>query len=164
MNKSMFEISKNTRLVYQLLASLAEGEEVKYAELSAIVGGDIQRGARHNLTSAREKAERDDGIVTECIPKVGIKRVARKDLASVGESAISRARNTARHGAMSVLRGVEKTPPTGEDLTRAMVLASVASTIAEMGGSKRIEAAVKAAGNKAKEMSFTDTLKLFEKK
>jgi len=73
-NKSIAEISADTRLLYQRLLKLRYDEVVTYDELSRILGRDVRKSSRSNLTSARKMAIQD-GIVTDAVRKVGIKRL-----------------------------------------------------------------------------------------
>lgn len=80
-SKTIPELSVDTRLLYQRILKLNPDETISYAELSAVIGRDVTGSARSNLFSARNKALRE-GINTEAVTKVGIKRLT--DTQTVG--------------------------------------------------------------------------------
>ena len=117
MGKSIPEMSVDTRLLYQRLAELQPGETITYEALSALVGHDVQR-RRQNLTSARNKALNEDGIVTEAVAKVGIKRLTDHDnVSGTGEALRSRVRR-ATGKAVRKLMAVDFAALTQEDKIR----------------------------------------------
>ena len=94
--KAIAEISIETSLLYQRLASMKQDELIPYKELSDIISADVQNGARHHLTSARRKALHEDDVVTDCVPNTGIKRLKDTDIVGVGVHGINRTRRLMR--------------------------------------------------------------------
>lgn len=76
-----FQLSEETTRLVHYLRSLEKGETVEYAELSKLVG--VQVDARHGkLTYARRILERDHSAVWICLrPKVGIRRLTDVEIA-----------------------------------------------------------------------------------
>ncbi len=163
MSKGTFTLSASTRLLSQRLMTLAEGETVEYAELSRIAGADVTGPNRHQLQSARRVAERERGVVTECVHRVGVRRVASSNLSSVGDCAISRTRRISRRAVKSMLSGIEATPPKGQALTATPARVSVLGAIAQAITTKRIETFEAAVAKEQKELPVQTTLEMFSK-
>lgn len=54
-------LSPDTRILADALREVSYGQEISYAELSALIGRDVTRAARGNLTGALRIVLRDDG-------------------------------------------------------------------------------------------------------
>jgi hypothetical protein len=102
-NTTSSELSVETRLIVQRLASLKIGEFIAYAELSEIIGRDIQYGARHVLESARRIVQRENKILLECVYNQGLKRL--DDIGIVGSTQCSvlKISNLSKRGVAKVL-------------------------------------------------------------
>lgn len=111
-NKTISEMSVETRLICQRLERLEIGEMVTYSELSKEIGRDIQRGGRHVLESARRIIQRGKQILLECVREVGLKRL--DDAGIIGSTNVSiiKVNNTARRGMSkaSCLKNIDALP------------------------------------------------------
>lgn len=74
--RSLSEISIETRALITALEKLAVDEIVSYAELSRLIGRDVQKTARHNLTAAVNRVLRDSQIVVSSVRNVGLRRIS----------------------------------------------------------------------------------------
>ena len=95
MNKSIPEMSIDTKLILHRLQKAEIGDVITYKELSEIIGRDIQAEARGCLLSAMRSClaiERVFGTVR----KVGIKRLTDRELAGIGEGIRSHISRVAR--------------------------------------------------------------------
>ncbi|MGE3932390.1 MAG: hypothetical protein AB7F67_04020 [Rhodospirillaceae bacterium] len=70
------QVSVDTNLVFQRLETAEVGEVVTYAELTVLIGRDVTTRARHNLTSAVRRAERERGMIFAPQRGVGVKRLS----------------------------------------------------------------------------------------
>ncbi|MFH1719068.1 MAG: hypothetical protein ABIF19_17070 [Planctomycetota bacterium] len=97
------ELSVDVKLLYQRIAAMEPGDTISYDDLSGIVYRDIRSPKGWALmASARRKALHDDGIVTECVTNVGVKRM--DDVAIIGATPayIKRVRRAARTSATKI--------------------------------------------------------------
>src|ERR1051326_1826416 len=96
-DKSIPELSVDTRLLCDRLRELKPGETISYEDLSGCIGRSVVERARGLLTSARHIVLRDDRIVTEAVAKVGIKRLTDEEIVnSIGGQARRHIGRTAR--------------------------------------------------------------------
>jgi len=86
MSKSHPEMSVDTRFLYQRLCKIQEGEEVSYAELSALIQRDVRTVAKGLLDSARGIAQRLDRIVFVAIAGKGLKRLSNEEIPIVSNT------------------------------------------------------------------------------
>ena len=93
-----FTASLETRLLYERLKTLKVGEVIAYRELNQIIGQDVQTGGRGALRSARHWAERDDRIVTDAIPNIGLKRLSDPENVAGSTTALTKIRRAAQRG------------------------------------------------------------------
>lgn len=101
-DKSIPEASVDTRLLRDRLLKLNHDETVSYAELSEVIGRDVQTVARSNLASARRMAERE-GVILDAVSRVGIKRLTSGAAAdSTGPRIRERIRRAASRGARRI--------------------------------------------------------------
>ena len=99
-----FELSQDTKFIYQRLQAAAPGETVTYSELADLVGRPCHPGASGYgaLFSARKIAERDDKIVFGAVRKIGLKRLTDEEIVGSGIAAVASIRRTAKRGAKRV--------------------------------------------------------------
>lgn len=92
-------ISADTRIIYKRLASAQVGDTISYAELSELVGRDVQTSGRNTLNSARRMAMREDRYVFGVKIGVGLVRLDDSSIVDSGASGAVRARRAIRRGA-----------------------------------------------------------------
>lgn len=78
--KTIGEVSIDTRKLYDYLISIKMGDEISYAELSKLIGRNVQGTARNCLLRARIMAQRDCKIVFGAIFGKGLKRLADNEI------------------------------------------------------------------------------------
>lgn len=166
-HKTIGERSIYTTQLLSLLRKCEIGQTVTYDEMDNVIGMKTQ--AQYDgypyQKKARDILERDDNIVFEVITKIGLKRLAPKD---VGKSSLRIYLNQKK----SILKKNKRRLKTIDDeyenlsldvrtaidLTRT-ILAYDAVTIKP----KKIELIEQAVSLNQKMLGFSDTLKLFEK-
>lgn len=94
--KTIPNFSVDARLLYERLKTAAIGELVLYAELSEIIGRDVQNGARHLVRSALNKALRDDRMVFEAVMDQGYRRLSDVEIVDCSDNTFARMRRMAR--------------------------------------------------------------------
>lgn len=92
------EVSIEATLLYKRLSKLAEGEEIGYAELSAIAGRNVQTVAYGALKTAREMCRRENRIVIGVIRGGGLKRLSNEEIPDSAKTHISRISKQAKMG------------------------------------------------------------------
>lgn len=101
-SKCLFELSVDARLLADRLRSVEPSCDVSYAELSEIIGRDVQRSARSVLASARKFVVREDSIVFGVVLNVGLRRLTDAEIVDTSDRA-SRHINRAAGKAISLI-------------------------------------------------------------
>lgn len=76
MSKTIADLRIETRILANRLKEAKVGDVVPYAELSKLIGSDVQNKSRHLLASAKRVAERDEKCLFSIVRKSGVKRLA----------------------------------------------------------------------------------------
>lgn len=145
---SIPEMSIDTRMLADAMRDLASGDTITYAALSALIGRDVCAVARHVLASARNVVMRDDGIVTESVMNVGIKRLTSAEVVGATGDAVRRRIRNASKRAVRKLSSVAYDTLTPELKTKHNTDMSVLGVIAHCAkdsSTKRITKAVESA-------------------
>ena len=89
--------SEETEIIAMLLHDLKPGDVISYDDLSKAIAKDIRKLARPALYSARRILLNEEGIVFDCVRKVGVKRLTDVENVSItGAQGISRIRSCTR--------------------------------------------------------------------
>jgi predicted nucleotidyltransferase len=88
----------DTQTVQERLANASAGEVVQYSELSALIGRDVQNGARGCLSSAMRRLLAD-GLVYASVRGEGVKRLSDEEIVGEGPAVIARVRRAASRAA-----------------------------------------------------------------
>jgi hypothetical protein len=107
-------LSPDTRILADALSAVSYGQEISYAELSALIGRDVTHAARSNLTGALRIVLRDDGAAFQSIRGVGYRRLPPDDAHEIGSSARRKARrlsNRAVQGMVAVAKSTNGLSP-----------------------------------------------------
>ena len=99
----IFKLSVDTQLVIDRLMKAQVGEVVTYADLSAILGRNIQYASRGCLTTACKRLQADHAIVFGTVRSVGVKRLNDSEKVAAGLSSIPKIRSQARNGAKRIV-------------------------------------------------------------
>ena len=156
-----FQMSIDTRQLYERLKQASVGETVTYQELSEIVGRDVRGRAYSNLLSARRRCMRQDAIVFGTVQKVGLQRLDDGGVVGTAEGAMSRIRRQARRAGitLSCVRDFDALPIEAQTKhNAAMSLLAVVSRITQNSAMKQLE---KHVGETKKELPLTKTLEFF---
>ena len=94
--KGFSEMSTEARLMMQRLREASLDDVVEYRELSTLIGRDVQVRARGQLSTARNRLLRDEGIYFDVIPGVGLKRVGDDGKIEAAKEKRVRVKNMAR--------------------------------------------------------------------
>lgn len=103
--KGIRAISLESQLLHAYLTKAAEsaaagGKRVlSYDELSTVVCRNVQREARHCLTTARKKLLREQNVFFDCLRSVGLKLCDDDEKVEAGASFLRKIRRSARQGA-----------------------------------------------------------------
>lgn len=79
--KTFSELSIDTKIIYDKLLTVRENETITYKEISELIYRDITKH-RGLLYSALNLARRENQMVFDCVPKVGMKRLANNQIVS----------------------------------------------------------------------------------
>jgi hypothetical protein len=97
--KKFPSLSADSRLVYNRLKAANVGDTIPYAELSQIVGRNVQTTARSTLDTARRMAMREDRYVFGVSANVGLVRLDDCSIVDFGSTGAVRARRAIRKSA-----------------------------------------------------------------
>lgn len=162
---SIPEMSSNTRVLFGRIGRMAVGEVIAYKDLASLIGVDQKSRKWWGwMRSARKMAQREHGVVTECVKGEGLKRLSAAELPSIGDSAQKRIRNCANTAMRKLISGVKATPATGDTQVAINVRLSMLGAMSAFGATKttqRIETAVRENGNA--ELAVQKTLEAFGK-
>lgn len=101
--KSIGHISVDAQLLYDKLATLNIGDRLGYAELSKLIGSDVQEDARGRLQTAIRKLRNDDRIVIGTVRGEGVERLDDSGIIGEGDRVIKHIGKAARRGAKIIL-------------------------------------------------------------
>lgn len=80
-------LSPDTAILLDALRAVPYGQDISFAELTRLLGRDVQRGARGHLSSALRIALRDDGAAFMSVRGVGYRRIAPDQAPEIGQAA-----------------------------------------------------------------------------
>jgi hypothetical protein len=158
--RCILSISNDALILTSILAQLKQGEVVTYDSLSKALGRNVLE-CRGLLETARRRAQRETGVVVECVRGIGLMRVDGKELIDCQSAGIVRIRHEARRRWEKISKvTLDKLDDAGK--VKAAALQSIFGAISQMSASgqvKRIEAAVEK--SKPAPLSLVKTLELF---
>lgn len=97
--KAIPERSAETSLLIKRLKQAKIGDQIPYADLNKLVGGDVQHQHRYMLDTARKAVLNEDQMVFECIHGEGVKRMDDEAILGIGDQCRSRIGRISRRGA-----------------------------------------------------------------
>lgn len=106
MSFSTLTLSADTRTLTDRFLATPVGATIRYSDMSAAIGADIQ-ARRHLILRAIAIASREAGAIFGSVRGVGYKRLASEDASVVGAHARHRIRSTARRSSRVIQRAVE---------------------------------------------------------
>lgn len=136
-----FRLSSDSKALAQELAKAATGDVMTYADLSAIVGRDVQEAARSALNTARHVVQREHRIVFDVVIGVGLRRLESSEIVDLSDKARDRTRSIARRISKK-LTCVEYDELPREKQTKhnaALSMFGLMKELASDGAQKRIE-------------------------
>lgn len=98
-SRTIPELGIDTQTIERLLIAAEIGAIVTYTTLSAAIGRDVQRDARHITLTARRRLLRSDHMVFEPVIDVGLKRLDDIGIVGLGPSIVGRLRRMSKRGA-----------------------------------------------------------------
>lgn len=91
----IFQRSEESQLLYEFLKTKKKGDIISYAELSRAGTHDVQK-RRGPLYTARRVLQRDDRMVLDTIPKVGLKVLSDSEVVGSAPTSLGRVRRAMR--------------------------------------------------------------------
>lgn len=160
MTKPNFEIAIDTRLIYQRLVQVKEGQQITYTELSSTVSRSVA-GNCPNLQSALRRARRDDDMVFDNIRGVGYRRLTASEIVASSQNDISGLRRRAKRSTEKLFKVKDFSSLTNDEklkhATSASIFGAITASLTKKGVGA-VEKAVKATGH---EIPVAETLRLF---
>ena len=138
MQKTIAEMSINTRLIIERLRKTVIGEVVAYAELSAIIGYPLIE-KYHYTTTARRKLLTEKMYFSP-IPGIGFKRCSDTEKVASGGTYIAKSRRACRRGATITTAIDDYSALSREDQVRHNSQLSLMLTMRAISTFKKMEA------------------------
>ena len=137
---SRFQISVDAQILCDKILEYKDrpGDIITYAELSQIIGRDVQREARSLLTTARRRVMADHNILVDVVPGVGIITLDESQKARTWRSSAERVRRETGR-AIRRLATVDYARLSREDQTEVLTGQSFAGAIAQAASAKQIK-------------------------
>ncbi len=101
--KAIQQLSIDAKMIYDHLISVGVGDTVTYANLTNLIGRDVQKQGRGALITARRRARNLDRIIFGTVRDVGLMRLSDTEIVETGEGTLRHIRRAARRGAQNVL-------------------------------------------------------------
>lgn len=162
MTTTIAQTSIDAQMLYERIVQLNVGESISYAELSALVGRNVQDEGHGVLATARRMAEREE-IVFGTVMGQGIRRLSDPEIVDTGDHAIARVRRAAKRGANTVTAVADFDALPNEKKIKHNTLLSLLGTVtAFMRPATAKKIATSVAQNSGK-LSVGDTLRAFGK-
>ena len=156
-----FELSVDTRLLYQRLKETHIGDQVSYDELSELIGRDVRNGAHSNLQSARNRCMKHDGIVFGTIRTVGLKRLNDTEIVETAEEQINRIRRASRRAAKTLAQVRDFAAMPEEAQTKHNASLSLFGAVAKITQTSQVQKLEKHVGEAQKQLPLAKTLEFF---
>lgn len=163
MKNPIFEMSADTRLLRQRLATVGIGETITYEELGAEVSKAVNAGFP-SLNSARQSLLRNEQMVFAPIRGVGLKRLGDADIVKASDRSVQRVRNAARQGVrqLAAVQDFASLPPKDQlaYTTKMSVMVAVSSMVSNRALTKAEDKV--ALSGRTKELPISETLEMFK--
>lgn len=149
-NRAIPELSVDTQTIERLLWEVPVGEVASYGDLSAAIGRDVQRKARHILNSAVRRVLREKQVVFAAVNGVGLKRLSDVGVLGVGAQAVTaigrKSRRTVKKLACAQYEALSKPEQTVHNVLVSQL--GVLAHITSAGTQKKLEAKIDQAQKK----------------
>lgn len=122
------EASLEARMIAERLAKAEVGDLITYAELSKMIGRDVQQAARPALQRARAIVLRSHRMVFECRHKIGVVRMTDTEVIGAAEELPTRVRRLTRRTVLKLCT-INHDALTNDDKTRHNAISSYAGAL-----------------------------------
>jgi hypothetical protein len=159
--KTIQQLSIDSRTLYDRLVKVEVGAEIRYPELSDLIGRDVQSEARGNLMTARNMARREKGMVFGVITNVGLKRLADEEIVGVGMRAVTSIGKASRRAMQKLVcvQNFDKMKP--ETQVKHNTMLSVLGVMSVMSKPKKIVQIEDRVAKTQKRLPIADTIEAF---
>ena len=157
-----FELSIDTKLLYEALIKIATGEEITYAELGKVISS-FDEGSTPCLQSAIRRALKHDGIVFANIRSVGYRRLTDTEIVKNSARDITGVRRRARRAGENLTKIHDFRNLSAQDQVAHNARLSVFSAIALMSRGSAYNKIEQAVSRTKHELPFAETLAAFKK-
>ena len=96
--RTINEVSADTLALYEALKDITIDGMITYANLSDLIGRDVQSEAIGSLTTARRMCQMEDQIVFSPVRGVGLKRLDDSGIVEYADNDIAKIHRAARRG------------------------------------------------------------------
>lgn len=160
MKPAIFEMSPNTRLIRQRLATAAVGDLIGYRELSALISSPVS-GETAALQSARNSLLVQERRVFGCIRGEGLKRLNDSEIVAAADGDIDGIRRRAKKAVCKITSVQDFAGMTAKDQLAHTTKTSIFTAVASMSSDKGMKKIGTAVGGRASELPIAETLRAF---
>ena len=157
-----FELSIDTKLLYEELLRVEPGANITYKTLSDCLGRSVE-GATSSLQSAIKRTLKRDGIVFSNIFGLGYRRLTDAEIVKDSFRDIAGMRRRARRAGDKLTKVQDFQSLTQQEQISHNARLSVFSAIAQMSKGKAVEKIEQAVSESKRELPFAETLAAFRK-
>jgi hypothetical protein len=93
-----FSVCIETTLLINEIKKMKHADIITYSFCNNLIGQDVQKGARHILSSARRICQREYQIVTDAVQNIGIRRLTDVEVTNSGIRIFSSIQRAAKRG------------------------------------------------------------------
>lgn len=156
MTNPSFKMSADTRFLFQELKKLGPGDTVSYADISALLGREIN-GASPVLQSAKKACLRES-IVIDVVRGVGLRRLRDDEIVRCIDKDLGSIRRKSRKGVRKLVSVQDFSALSPRDQLSHSVKMTVLSMTAEVSSDKSMKKLEKPVAARASELSIRETL------
>lgn len=165
MNSKVFpKISLDSQMLYDRLAEAKPGETISYAELTDLIGRDVQTEAYGCLATARRKARNHNRKVFGTLAKVGLKCLEDAEIVDSGYRSLTTVKRRARDGLKKLICLQDYNGLADHMKVKHNAVAAILMVANRMTTPKKVAALETVVSEKMQKLTFTQTLEFFGKK
>ncbi len=150
----------DARLLAEYLSTLKPGEAVPYADLSALIGRDIQAEGRPALNAARKQLQNDHRILFEIVHGRGLRRATDRDIVKATGSTLQTLHNAAGR-TLDRLRCVNPAALAADDAVRYRTQVAMAGVLHHITDPAKVKPLDDLSRQSAKPLPLSATLAAF---
>lgn len=157
-----FELSVDTRFLYERLVRTPVGATVTYRELGDEIGRAVD-GSDGNLASALRRAFQIDGLVFANVPKLGYRRLTDAEIVKSATRDVEAVRRRARRAGKKLTKVQDFSAMTQQERTEHNAHLSIFAAITQMTKPNAVRVVESRVASTGRELPFAETIEAFRR-